>query len=172
MVVYDAKRTLDWPGYKRFERLRKLVAANPLQHPHVIYRPHVREFGDPFVHNAFFKWVFERRNCTVYVDELYLIMREGGIFPYFYHACVAQGRERRIEVWSATQRPFRIPVVILSESEHFFIFRLQDHDSRKRMEEVSGLDEEVIATLPKRQFYYVPVGSGPQGPLKLRLPGR
>lgn len=169
VVVYDAKHTLNWPGYKRITRLRDVVKQDPRGVPRIIYRPEVREYRDPVVRDWFFRWIFQRKNCTVYVDELYLIMDDGGMFPYFYHACVAQGRERKIEVWSATQRPFRIPIVIMSESEHFFIFRLQDRDSRHRMEEVSGLDEERVATLPKRHFYYAPVGEPARGPLTLKI---
>lgn len=169
VVVYDAKGQIRWPGYKRFTKCKDVTRADPHATPRILYAPNVSEFRDPRIRDIFFRWVFLRKNCTVYVDELYLIMDEGGLFPHFYHACVAQGRERGVEVWSATQRPFRIPIVILSESEHFYVFRLQDRDSRKRMEEVSGIDEETIATLPKRQFYYAAIGEQPRGPLTLTI---
>jgi hypothetical protein len=166
VVVLDSKRTIQWGGYHRVERLRDAVDLNASR---IIYAPQVREFGDRGLLEGFFRWVFERRNTTVYVDELLLIMDSGGQFPWWYQACVAQGRERGVEVWSATQRPHRIPIVALSESEHYYVFRMAVREDRARIEGMTGLDEEAIALLRKRQFYHVPVGDPPRGPLMLAL---
>lgn len=169
VAVLDLKRTLKWPGYRRVESLRDAVRADPKAAPRIIWAPRVQEFGDWGLLNAFFRWGFERRHTTVYVDELLLIMDAGGQFPWWYQAAVAQGRERGVEVWSATQRPHRVPIVALSESEHYYVFRMAVREDRARIESVTGLDEEAISLLRKRQFYHVPVGDPPRGPLQLAL---
>lgn len=169
VAVLDLKRTLRWDGYRRVDRLRDAVRADPRATPRITYAPRVQEFGDWGLLNGFFRWCFERRHTTVYVDELLLIMDAGGQFPWWYQACVAQGRERGVEVWSATQRPHRVPIVALSESEHYYVFRMAVREDRARIEGVTGLDEEAVALLRKRQFYHVPVGDPPRGPLALAL---
>ena len=170
VLVHDAKGLLDWQGYRVVSRLRHAVILDPREHPRIIYRPTVDEMRDWAIQDAFFRWAYMRGNCTVYVDETYAVTPPGGqVLPY-YQACITRGRERGVEVWSATQRPARIPVIVLSESEHWYVFRLQVRDDRKRIEEVTGLEEEKLQRLPKRQFYYVSVeADGPIGPLMLDL---
>jgi hypothetical protein len=62
-------------------------------------------------------------------------------------------------------------MVALSESEHYYVFRMAVREDRARVQGVTGLDEEAIALLRKRAFYYVPVGESPRGPLTLNLKG-
>ncbi len=171
VVVLDVKGTLAWREYKLVRRLKHLP-ARPEEAPRVIYRPTHEELRSESVMDALAWWVYERGNTTLYVDELYGYLEPfgGGIAPGL-HACLTRGRERGVEVWCSTQRPFRIPLSVLSESEHVYVFRLKVREDRRRVEEVTGIDEELIARLPKHHFYYAPQDGDYIGPMKLRLGG-
>jgi hypothetical protein len=172
VVVHDGKGTIEWPGYRRFVHLKAMVAtvdANPRNYPRVIYRPTVEEMRNPALVDGFFRWVYLRKNCTLYVDETFSVVEAfQGVTPPGYQACITRGREKRVEVWSSTQRPYRIPLIVLTESEHYYVFRLQGLEDRLRMRGVSGLSEEAIAGLSKRLFYHVSM-DGHQGPLTLKI---
>jgi hypothetical protein len=47
-------------------------------------------------------------------------------------------------LWAASQRPAYIPTWAYSQSTHFFIAYDPDKRSRKRYEEISGVDPEII----------------------------
>lgn len=98
----------------------------------LIYRPDAESLRRPDASDWFFEWAFNRGNTLVYVDEAMLVTN-GTNPPIFYAACIQQGRERGVGVWHATQRPSRVPIVLLSESEHVFAFRLRNPDDRKRV---------------------------------------
>lgn len=157
VAVLDMKRRLDWEGYEVHERLEPLSRS---EHTHLIYKPSWQEQRPPkgeywssFI-EEFFRWVYERGNTVTYVDE---VMRctHGDDMPEYYHALTTTGRELYLPVWSATQRPKKIPQVLLSETEHFMIFDLQLAQDEERMEEVSEV------RLPSRkwhEFVYVKRG--------------
>ena len=173
VVVHDGKGMLNWPEYTMVRKVRDLPRLDPQEHPRIIYRPNEHEMYDLNTQNAFFKWVFDRHNCTVYIDETYALFI-GGLWPFYHKACITRGREgRSIEVWSGMQRPSWIPMEILSESENCYVFRLQWDEDRSRMEGVTGLYEDLMTpkSLPKRVFYYVQTGEEPRGPLTLKLGG-
>lgn len=81
--------------------------------------------------------IFRRQNTLVYVDEITLVTPNRPVTPA-YGALIRQGRERGIGVWSATQRPFDIPKICFTESEHIFIFQLTDENDRKRVSQFTG----------------------------------
>lgn len=165
VVALDPKGMLFWDGYAVHTRLEQLVAC---REPRLVYRPVYDELQDPDVMDLFFQWVFRRRNTALYVDEIYAVAR-GDVYPFHLGACLTRGREVGVVVYSATQRPARVPQIIFSESEHVYCFKLKLPQDRDRMEEITGLDASRIATLPKHQFYYAPQDGEPAGPLTLRL---
>jgi hypothetical protein len=63
----------------------------------------------------------------------------------------------------------RIPQVILSESEHFYVFRLKLEQDRRKVEETTALSADTISALPKQYFYHVPQDGEAIGPLRLNL---
>lgn len=107
-----------------------------------------------------YRWAFERRNHMLYTDEVNLVCK-GYIPTDGMRACVTSGRERGIGMLHATQRPANIPGILLSESEHFYVFRLEKADDRRRMGEM--MPEDVV-THPAtgHGFWY----QGPQRPLQ------
>lgn len=78
--------------------------------------------------------VMESENVTLYIDEVYGVV-QGRNPTDSLRAVITRGRELGIGVWSATQRPKDIPLVIVSESDWFFMFQLRVEGDRKRMAE-------------------------------------
>jgi len=164
-VVIDAKGTLKWDGYTVARRVHNLTKRREAR---LIYRPSYGALQDHDEQERLWQWLYERGNTTVYVDETAAIT-DGDIFPYYYGACLMRGRERGIELWSATQRPLRIPQVCLSESEHVYAFRLRLPQDRQRVEALTGIPARSIHALPKRHFLYAPQDGEVSPPLTLSL---
>lgn len=124
----------------------------------VIYRPSYEETVDKC--DTFFQWIYDTEDLTVFVDEVQSITV--GKIGRWYARCIQEGRERGIAVWSATQRPAAIPIIVISESEHYFVFRLTSVNDRKRMADYSGREEltEPIRTRDEYGFRYYDVRSG------------
>lgn len=164
VIIYDAKGLIKWQGYKRLTTLRAIYKC---REPRIIYAPVASELRDETYHEAFFRFIYERKNTLCYVDETYAVTR-GEIIPPSYHACLTRGRERNISVISSTQRPMYIPNVVLSESEHFYVLFLKMPQDRKKIYEATGLEPEKIALLQKRYFYYTNFDKQ-RGPLTLQI---
>jgi hypothetical protein len=152
-VTYDAKisdNISDWDSQEFHDDFDSLVDSD---FPRLIYRPSFRESVDPDAQDDFFAWVYERRHTRLYVDEAYALL--GGTHPSFHlQACLSRGRERGISTIIATQRPKRIPLITLSESEHIYIFRLNLAEDRGRAWEITGIDPLDQADLRNYEFFY------------------
>jgi hypothetical protein len=170
VICYDAKGSLSWNGYARYTKLRSLVsAANGNRDGRFIYAPIAGELRDEAFHEAFFRFCYERKRTLVYVDEVYSVAYRDDL-PSSYHAILTRGRERGVGLLSSTQRPNKIPAVIMSESENWYTFRLSMPQDKKKVEETIGLSVEQIAGLPKREFFYSRADRGEHfGPFKLAL---
>lgn len=169
VVVCDPKRKINWPGYTVLD-FNQLQRINPEKVKRIIYKPTFADITSSkgAVIDAFFRWVFERENTTVYVDELSMISR-GDDYPFHFGACIVQGRELGIEVISGSQRPTWIPQIVMSEAEHVYCFRLNMFSDRQRIERLTSIPEEKIAQLSKRDFLYAPQDGDIVGPLRLQL---
>lgn len=94
----------------------------------MIYRPRGNDDDARMV--ALFRDLFRLKNATIYVDELASLTER---YPHATAelADIARtGREKRVTVWAATQRPRFIPRVFLSEAENSFVFSLRLPDDR------------------------------------------
>lgn len=169
VVVCDPKRRISWPGYVQVD-FRTLLKIDPVKFPKIIYRPTFEEIQDNkgATINAFFRWVFERGNCTLYVDELSLIAR-GDDYPRFYGVCLQQGRESEVEVISGSQRPMFIPQIAMSEAEHLYCFYLKLIQDRNKIEQLAGITSGRIDGLAKQEFLYAPQDGAIVGPLRLQI---
>lgn len=167
VVVIDPKGMIQWPGYHVVtdrDKLFKLTADTP----RIIFKPSWQELQDLDALDEVFRWIYFRRHCTCYVDELFGIA-DGDVYPPYFGACLTRGRELGVEMWTATQRPKRVPMVALSEAEHTYVFFLKLQQDRQRIAEMTALDETVIATLPRYHYYYAPQSAPSSGPLTLAL---
>lgn len=167
VVVVDFKGLIDWPGYEIHTSFHSLTTGKA---PRLIYRPSYDEIQNEETQELVWQWLYMRGNTTVYVDETAAVTN-GNLHPFYYGACLMRGREHGIELWSATQRPARIPSIVLSESEHVFAFRLRLPQDRERVEQLAGIEREKIELLPKHEFLYSPQDGDIIGPLRLNLPG-
>ncbi len=169
ILVFDWKGLIKWPGFKRFTTLQSFIAhARKPGLTKSVYAPNIKEIKSWPHFETFFKFAYLKKNCQVYVDEVYAIT-DGDNIPDWYHACLTRGREHGISLFSSTQRPMRIPQVILSEAEHFYIFRLQMKQDRAKVESMTTIPATSIIDLPKYKFIYANAEGDTQGPLKLTI---
>jgi hypothetical protein len=166
VAAIDPKGLLKFKGYIRYRKLKQAMRSDA---PKIIYSPDAEELRNPLYWEAFFRWVYERRNTYCYIDEVYAVTDRDEMPPH-YHAILTRGRERGTGLLSATQRPMRIPAVIMSESEFWYVFRLSMPGDRKKVEETINLESEKIAALPKQHFYFARADMDIlSGPMKLNL---
>lgn len=143
VIVVDPKHGFEWESVPKhgggvitsdFREVVRHEGPAPL-----IYRPSLSEcsVGIPW----FWVWIWSRENTIVYVDEVSAITKPTTI-PYEFARCIQMGRSKNIGVWCGTQRPARVPIVILSEAEHDFVFRLRNPADAKRMAEYT--DPEIL----------------------------
>lgn len=90
----------------------------------------------------FFRRVWEKQNCGVYVDEGYMIEIKDG-----FNALLTQGRSRRIPMIVLSQRPAWISKFVFSEAEYVSVFRLRHADDRKNIEKFVPNSMNIV--LPK-----------------------
>jgi GTPase SAR1 family protein len=166
VMVFDLKRNLRWQGYSRYKHLKDVVAAVKRGEMFIIYAPDDKEFDRPEYYDAFFKLCFRIGKCIVYIDEVTLCT-SGAFMPRYYKACVQQGRELKISVWTATQRPTGIPKNLRTETENFYLFYLQDDKDRDVVEGLTRIGDE-LQDLPDHQFYFKR-GRETLGPIQLNL---
>lgn len=155
VIVVDPKHTWDWEQepapYGRGIVTRDLDDLLRWDEPGpIVYRPGYDDLraGLP----SFFQWVFWRGNTLVVIDEVASITSPS-VLPRDFAIVVQQGRQRTVGLWLLTQRPSRIPIPILSESEHHCIFRLRHPADLKRMAEYT---DPLVENDPARghDFWY------------------
>ncbi len=96
--------------------------------------------------------VYQAAYLTLYIDEGYGVV-SGSQPGEWLQAVWTRGREFEITAIAATQRPRRIPLILLSEAEHFFVFRLLLEADREYMADIIGPD--VAERMPDEHgFYY------------------
>lgn len=155
VFVLDPKHTFTLPPqwesriYHTMAELRHHDDETDGQAIAAIYRPTLDNMSDGC--DDFFYFLFDRRDCYVYVDEAMRITNATRIGKG-YATVLQLGRERNVGCWSATQRPANIPVVLLTEAEHFFVFRLRSPDDRDRMFKYTGQPE--LERIPPDQHGY------------------
>jgi hypothetical protein len=168
VVVLDSKGTIRWNGYTRVTSLDRVYKLKAAEHPRIIYAPSYEELQDADTVEEFFRWVYQRRHCTVYVDEVASIATATD-FPFHLGACYMRGREHGVEIWASTQRPSRIPLICYSEAEHAYVFRLNFPADRQRVEDMTGIASDTLRSLAKREFIYAPQEGDFSPPMKLEI---
>lgn len=145
VIAIDPKHTLNIPGFKRSFKIPMLSKSFQ-----IIVRP--KRSDDEKLYDLILK-ADKMRNVTIYVDELATL---ADVFPESTAllADIARtGREKRVALWTATQRPRNIPRVFMTETEIFFVFRLRSGDDRIYVKGYAG--DEVIDQIPNYQFWYI-----------------
>lgn len=112
---------------------------------------------------AIFRRVEMATDCLVYIDEG-MHITVPGIDPPVLKGLYTRGREAvlrdnkiiagNIGVIACSQRPSRIPLFMITESEYKFCFRLMNPDDRKRMSGYMGDAVREIVDDPHGFYYY------------------
>ena len=107
--------------------------------------------------NRFFDWVFKRENTIVWIDEV-MGLATAHRMPRAMLRIYTQGRSKNVGLWACSQRPAGIPAIILANSDHYFIFNLNNINDRKRIYDMTGMKE--MLELPQgHNFWYYKVGN-------------
>jgi hypothetical protein len=126
----------------------------------VLYRPpaeHLRAANIGAVDDVF-GMVYARGQTLCYVDDLVLLARNSQAFGRLpsYQDAITCGRARGVGIWSSIQRPARVPLISMTESEHQYAFYLRNGSDRDTVDDVIGDDPPVPwEALRKSEFSFV-----------------
>lgn len=152
-LVIDPKHTFRLNGYGT----RRPLFGDSFR---VIYRP---DDDAKLAKYIFSLW--SEGDVTIYCDELATLSERFPESTETLGDVARTGREKRVSLWVALQRPRWVPRIFFTEAEVFFIFRLRSGDDRKYLAEFAG--EEVIERINKYDFFYVRADDGDPELLKL-----
>lgn len=106
----------------------------------IIYCPSPEEQTEEH-YDALMKWVYERENTILWIDELMQVAPSPTKYPFHLRALMTRGRSKEATVWACTQRPATIPIDVFNNSSHFFIFDLNIPADRDRIVKATGCPE-------------------------------
>ena len=122
----------------------------------IIYNPFYDDQTEELF-NKFFDWVFKRENTIVWIDEI-MGLATAHRMPRSLLRIYTQGRSKNIGLWACSQRPAGIPAIVLSNSDYYFIFNMNNINDRKRIYDMTGMRE--MLELPKgHNFWYYKIGN-------------
>jgi hypothetical protein len=122
----------------------------------IIYVPSFEEQEIEF-YDSLMKWIYERENTTLWIDELMSVADNPHRYPRYLKALLTRGRSKNCGVWSLTQRPTEIPSIIMANSTHFFIFNLNLPQDREKIVKITD-QREFIQKPDKYHFWYYKIG--------------
>lgn len=124
---------------KDFTIVRNIDLLDDCDTDKIIYVPPYEEQNqDTF--NRFFRWIFERENTVLWIDEL-MSIGTASSYPFELGRIYQQGRSKNIGVWACTQRPSGIPLIVGANSSYFFVFDMALQEDRKRMVQITGMPQ-------------------------------
>lgn len=147
-----------WDGLNEgvdFTVCRKLEELDDCETTKIIYVP---DYDDQTIetYNAFFRWIFERQNTILWLDEL-MSLGSANSYPKELGRIMTQGRSKNVAVWACTQRPSGIPSIVTANVSYIFCFALALPADRKRIVDTSGQPD--MAEMPDGyNFWYYKLG--------------
>ncbi len=90
---------------------------------------------DRDVQDVTFRRLLKSGHRVLYIDEAYDLQLSGGL-----KLVATKGRASKLGLWVSTQRPCHIPLFLISEAQHFFVFYLRLARDRARIEEATGME--------------------------------
>jgi DNA helicase HerA-like ATPase len=144
VVVIDPKHTFKLDGFSKSKRLP--ILAKEFR---IIYRPKMDSDSD--LYDLILK-LYKMGNVTIYVDEMATLSEMFPDSTTLLKNVARTGRERRVALWSAVQRPRGVPLVFFTECETFFVFNLRSMDDRQHVKGFVG--DEVLDRIPKFKFWH------------------
>lgn len=139
LVVVDPKHTFSWGMGKTYDRILTLTQLQKWKGDgSVIYRPSDSELIAYC--EGFWKWAWKNAPLRVYIDEI-TEMTPAVHPPRGLRRAIKMGREKKLAVWYASQRPSLIPIALISEAEQVFCGLLRNPDDRIKMAKFTGFPE-------------------------------
>lgn len=117
-----------------------------------LFRPKVPGYSDAKL-LQFLQDVFKEEYSLVIFDEMFGIL-DTNHQPEIVMQLWSQGRKHDIAVWAASQRPSRIPEIVMSQAEHWVVFRVINTNDRKKIADWTGSEQIVDVMLPPRFWWY------------------
>lgn len=99
---------------------------------------------------------FKKKNVTIYNDELAVMEERYPESMSVLKEIALTGREKRVSLWNATQRPRNVPKIFFTEAEVFFCFTLRSEEDRDHIAGFIG--NEVESRIPLHEFWYYRAG--------------
>lgn len=111
---------------------------------------------DPQLFDYVIKQSFDVGYFTAYIDELYALVPHPAKIPECVSLLWTRGGGNRIGAWACVQRPSRIPLFVITELEHLFVFKLKNADDRKRAWDFVGINPPLpnVPNVDEHGFYY------------------
>lgn len=138
LLISDPKGTFEFYDCEIFDTVDEIERRRPRR---AIYRPRRAELRDRAAHDALFDYAYERAQAGwelyLYNDEL-SAMVTGTEPPPSFLDCLARGRELGLTILNCSQRPSRVPIIVWSEAQRFYVFRLVFPDDIKRVQQLIG----------------------------------
>lgn len=160
VVVIDPKHTFRLEGFKRTWRLPWAKNSDFK----LIVRPKMEQDAELY---ELIARLYKMGHVTIYVDEMATL---SDMFPHttaLLKNVARTGREKRVALWSAVQRPRGVPLVFFTECETFFVFNLRSMDDRQHIRGYIG--DEVLDRIPKFKFWHCSTDSDDLSLLSLDL---
>lgn len=157
-----------WKGLEEgtdFTVIFNLGEIDQVETKKIIYVPDFNE-QELIYYDSLFKWVYDRQNTLIWIDELMSIAESPKTYPPYLKALMTRGRSRNCGVWALTQRPTDIPSIVLANTTHYFIFNLNLPQDREKISKVTG-HPEFLERPENYNFWYYKNGSNQ--PIKARL---
>jgi hypothetical protein len=169
---YERKKKKEpiWRGLtenKDYTVIFHLKDVDQVKTPKIIYVPSFDEQTQEY-YNALMKWVYERENTILWIDELMSIADNHIKYPLYLKALMTRGRSKNAAVWALTQRPSDIPSIVLANSSRYFVFTMQLPQDRKKIADATGIPD--FLEQPKgHNFWYFKVGNDHAVKARLKL---
>lgn len=119
-------------------------------------------------YNELARYVYTEGDMRLWIDELMLFTNSAQSYPDFLKAILVSGRSRRATVTMCTQRPMGIPALCIANSQHFFVFSMNNDQDRRKMADVTGC-KKFLQVPPKHAFWYYREGDDPETVRKWKL---
>ena len=145
----DDERVIHFDSAEEFTKAWK----KDINAEYIIVRPDPTEIAEPLEMDDCLQEIYnKRRRCLVYIDEAYQWHIRGQAGPGLI-SLLTRGRSLKISALLSTQRPAWISRFCFTESQRFYIYRIQDLRDRKTISEyVPDFSDKKIAQ--KYHFYY------------------
>lgn len=150
-----------------FEVVTSLEAVKNSEFKKIIYVPPFEEQTEEN-YNELAEYVYTTGDMRLWIDELMLFTNSAQSYPKFLKAILVSGRSRRATVIMCTQRPMGIPAICIANSQHFFVFSMNNDQDRRKMADVTGC-RNFLEVPPKYAFWYYREGDNPETVRKWRL---